>query len=65
MRSPHYGSARAREYGGMINADLYQAVVIVQEWRDAGHQVKAATFNPLANSRRASPAALPDPRTAD
>ena len=49
-----YGSARAREYGGMINADLYQAVVIVQKWRAAGHHVKAAMFNPLANSRRAS-----------
>ena len=49
-----YGSARAREYGGMINADPYQGVVIIQKWREAGHQVKAATFNPLANSRRAS-----------
>ena len=49
-----YGAARAREYGGMINADPYQGVVIIQKWREAGHQVKAATFNPLANSRRAS-----------
>ncbi len=49
-----YGSDRAREYGGMINADPYQGVVIIQKWREAGHQVKAATFNPLANSRRAS-----------
>lgn len=49
-----YGSARAREYGGMINADPYQGVVIIQKWREAGHQVKAATFNPLSNSRRAS-----------
>ena len=49
-----YGAARAREYGGMINADPYQGVVIIQKWREAGHQVKAATFNPLSNSRRAS-----------
>jgi hypothetical protein len=49
-----YGSARAREYGGLINADPYQGVVIIQRWREAGHQVKAAAFNPLANSRRAS-----------
>jgi Phage Terminase len=49
-----YGSAAAREYGGMINADPYQGIVIIQKWREAGHQVKAATFNPLSNSRRAS-----------
>ena len=49
-----YGSRRVREYGGMIHADPYQGVVIIQKWRKAGHQVKAATFNPLANSRRAS-----------
>lgn len=49
-----YTSAQVRAYGGLIHADPYQGVTAIQEWRAAGHQVKAATFSPQENSRRAS-----------
>jgi hypothetical protein len=50
----NYTSDRVREYGGLIHADPYQGMIAIQEWRAAGHQVKAATFSPMENSRRAS-----------
>lgn len=49
-----YVSDRVAEYGGSIVADPYQAMVLVQGWKEQGLQVKEAKFNPQENSRRAS-----------
>ena len=49
-----YVTASVGEYGGLIVADLYQAVTLVQGWKAQGLQVKEAKFNPQENSRRAS-----------